>query len=98
VLVEGADDPHTPKIKVGACEMRENTIASYENNFNEILKLVKRNLKKTVSPRKLSIMVNGKNIPLTEFPEHILTNTIVGMLSSLKGVQQINEISIQLKR
>jgi molybdopterin-guanine dinucleotide biosynthesis protein MobB len=98
VLVEGADDPRIPKIKIGSCDTRENTIGCYENNFNEILRFVKRNLKKTISSRKLTVMVNGKEIPLTEFPEQILLNTIVGMLRSLKGVRQINEVSIQLKR
>jgi hypothetical protein len=28
----------------------------------------------------------------------MITNTIVGMLGSLKGVQDINEVTIELKR
>jgi len=98
ILVEGADDPCIPKIQIGAGKKRENTIASYEDNFNEILKIIKRELKMKPSLQHLCIAVNGRNIPLTEFPEQILTNTIVGMLGSLKDVQNIKEFTIQLKR
>jgi len=98
ILVEGADDPCIPKIQIGAGKKRENTIASYEENFNEIFKIIKRELKMKPSLQRLCIAVNGRNIPLTEFPEQILTNTIVGMLGSLKDVQNIKEFTIQLKR
>ncbi len=98
ILVEGADDPDIPKIQIGAGKKRENTIASYEDNFNEILKIIKRELKMKPSLQHLCITVNGRNIPLTDFPEQIITNTVVGMLGSLKDVQNIKEFTIQLKR
>ena len=41
------------------------------------------------------IKVNGKQIPLTEFPTDFIKNTICGMLKSLKGVDEINEVEIQ---
>jgi len=41
------------------------------------------------------IKVNGKQIPLTEFPTDFIKNTIYGMLKSLKGVNEINEVEIQ---
>jgi hypothetical protein len=43
---------------------------------------------------KLTIKVNDKNIPLTEFPEEFIKNTLFGMLKSLKGVKDINKIEI----
>ena len=98
ILVEGADDPCMPKIQIGAGKKRENTIASYKDNINEILIVIKRELKMKPSLQRLCIAVNGRNIPLTEFPEKIITNTIVGMLGSLKDVQNIKEFAIQLKR
>jgi molybdopterin-guanine dinucleotide biosynthesis protein MobB len=98
ILVEGADDPCIPKVQIGVGKKRENTIAFYEDNFNEIFKIIKRELKMKPSLQRLCIAVNGRNIPLTEFPEQILTNTIVGMLGSLKDVQNIKEFTIQLKR
>ena len=42
----------------------------------------------------LTIKVNGKQIPLTEFPTEIVKNTICGMLRSLKGVDEIKEVEI----
>ncbi len=98
ILVEGADDPSIPKIQIGTGKKRENTIASFENNFNEILKIIKRKIKMKPSLQRLCITVNGINIPLTDFPEQIITNTIVGMLGSLKDVQNIKEVTIQLKK
>jgi molybdopterin-guanine dinucleotide biosynthesis protein MobB len=98
ILVEGADDPSIPKIQIGIGKKRENTIASFEDNFNEILKIIKRKIKMKPSLQRLCITVNGVNIPLADFPEQIITNTIVGMLGSLKDVQNIKEVTIQLKR
>ncbi len=45
----------------------------------------------------ISIKVNGKNVPLTEFPEEFIANTIKGMLSSLKGVDEIEDVEIKIK-
>ncbi|DAC72685.1 MAG TPA: molybdopterin-guanine dinucleotide biosynthesis protein B [Thermoplasmata archaeon] len=98
VLIEGADDPSIPKIQLGAGKKRSNTITSYKGDVNEILALIKKELKIKPSKPHLCITVNGKNVPLTEFPEQIITNTIIGMLGSLKGIQHIDEITIQLKR
>jgi molybdopterin-guanine dinucleotide biosynthesis protein len=98
LLVEGADDPNIPKIQMGAGKKRKNTIISYENNFFELLKIIKKELKMKQSSQHLFVRVNGKNISLTKFPEQIFTNTIVGMVRSLKGVQNINEVTIQLRQ
>jgi len=43
----------------------------------------------------ISILVNGKKVALSEFPAEIIKSTLVGMLSSLKGVDQINEVEIR---
>jgi molybdopterin-guanine dinucleotide biosynthesis protein MobB len=98
VLVEGANSPDIPKIQIGTCRKRKHTVASYENNLNEIVHVIKKEIESRHLLQQLTICVNGKNIPLTEFPEHILTNTIVGMLSSLKGVRTIKDATITLKR
>jgi len=98
VLIEGAHDPDIPKIQVGTGKKRKHTIATYTDNFHEIIQMVTQEIESKKPPRQLTICVDGKVIPLTEFPEHILTNTIVGMLSSLKGVHIIHEASINFKR
>ena len=43
---------------------------------------------------KLKIKVNDKNIPLTEFPENFIQNTLFGILKSLKGVDEIDNFEI----
>jgi molybdopterin-guanine dinucleotide biosynthesis protein MobB len=98
ILIEGADDPDIPKIQVGSGEKRSNTIATYNDNFQEILGLLKKEGTPQPSAPNLCIRVNGKIIPLTQFPAQIISNTIVGMLGSLKTVQDIHMVSIELKR
>jgi molybdopterin-guanine dinucleotide biosynthesis protein MobB len=98
VFIEGANDQNIPKIQVGTGKKRKNTIASYNDNFKELMTIVKKYLKKKTSLPTLCITVNGKNIPLTEFPEEIISKTVLGLVGSLKGVQTINEVTLQLKR
>lgn len=38
--------------------------------------------------QNIIIKVNGRNIPITEFPAEFIKNTICGMLGSLKGVEE----------
>lgn len=45
----------------------------------------------------ISIIVNGNQIRLTEFPSKIIKNTICGMLKALKDVDEINEVEISFK-
>lgn len=97
VFMEGANDLDTPKIQIGTGRKRPHTIASYKNNFNDLVSLIQTKLK-TQLKQRLNIWVNGKEIPLTEFPVHILTNTLLGMLSSLKGVQTITDVTITLNQ
>jgi molybdopterin-guanine dinucleotide biosynthesis protein B len=97
LLVEGASDPDIPKIKLGNVEERDNTIGYYHDNFNEVIGMIKKELNKKKIKQEISIQVNGKDIPLTEFPADIIKNTIVGMLKSLKNVDKIDEVEIRFK-
>lgn len=89
ILVEGANDKNIPKIRLGNIKERENTILSYTGNFDELIKNIKKEIsKKEHSKENLVIKVNGKHVQLTEFPSQFIKNTIVGMLRSLKGVDE----------
>ena len=46
---------------------------------------------------KISVKVNGKEIPLTEFHAEFIVNSICGMLRSLKGVDDIKKVEIQFE-
>ena len=42
---------------------------------------------------KIELKVNGRIIPLTEFPNIFIKNTLIGMIISLKGIKSDEEIS-----
>ena len=45
----------------------------------------------------IRIKVNGKNVPLSEFPAEFIQNSICGMLRTLKGVDEIKTVEIKFK-
>jgi len=97
IIVEGAHDKNIPKIRIGNIPERENTLLTYNGDFEAIINLIKNELNKVAKNMKeISIKVNGKQIPLTEFPSGIIKNTIIGMLNSLKGVdEKIENVEIK---
>jgi molybdopterin-guanine dinucleotide biosynthesis protein MobB len=97
LIIEGSKDKNIPKIRIGNIEMRENTIFDYKDNFEEILKFIKAEIKSRSSQIKdITIIVNGKKVPLSEFPALVIKNGILGMLNSLKGVNKIKDATINL--
>jgi molybdopterin-guanine dinucleotide biosynthesis protein MobB len=98
ILVEGAVELEISKIRLGAVIKRENTIFDYQNNLEEIIKLIKKEINlQPISKEKISIFVNGNAVQLSEFPAEIIHNTIIGMIKSLKGVAKIEQVKIQIK-
>ncbi|MCK5112359.1 MAG: molybdopterin-guanine dinucleotide biosynthesis protein B, partial [Thermoplasmatales archaeon] len=81
IIVEGARDSSIPKIRLGDMEERDNTIGYYQDNFEEIFKLIKKEIdKKTVFDNQdIGLRVNKKIVPLSEFPADIIKNGILGM-------------------
>lgn len=47
--------------------------------------------------QNISIKVNGKNIPISEFPAEFIKNSICGMLKTLKGVDEIKKVEIKFQ-
>ena len=50
---------------------------------------------------KIELKVNGEIIPLTEFPNIFIKNTLIGMIKSLKGIkpdEEILDINITYKK
>lgn len=100
IIVEGARDPSIPKIRLGDIEERDNTIGYYQDNFEDIFELIKKEIakKKVFNNQDINVWVNKKVVPLSEFPADIIKNGILGMLKSLKGVDKIDEVEISFKR
>ncbi|UCH72540.1 MAG: molybdopterin-guanine dinucleotide biosynthesis protein B [Thermoplasmatales archaeon] len=96
IIVEGASDENIPKIKIGKILERENTILSYDGDFDNIIKTIKNEINKAGENmgKKVNIKVNGKQIALDEFPSEFIKKTIIGMLKSLKGVSEIKNVEI----
>ncbi|UCG69194.1 MAG: molybdopterin-guanine dinucleotide biosynthesis protein B [Thermoplasmata archaeon] len=49
------------------------------------------------SEKRVSMAVDGKEIPLGKFAKDIVAGTIEGMVSSLKGVEEAKDITIEIK-
>jgi len=47
---------------------------------------------------RVSLYVNNAPTPLSSFPKSIITNALVGMVSSLKGVKEVRSLKISVKR
>lgn len=45
ILVEGANDEETPKIRIGDIKERKNTVLTYENDFEKLIKILKGMIK-----------------------------------------------------
>lgn len=95
ILVEGANDNFIPKIRIGNIKKRENTILTYSGNFERLIEVIKKEISRRKNMEKMIIKVNGKQVPITEFPTDIIKNTICGMLKSLKGVDIIKDVEIR---
>lgn len=60
--------------------------------------LVERWLKEQLSAVELELFVNGDIIPLNHFAKDIISRTLVGIVSSLKGVDEVNSLQLSLRR
>lgn len=95
IFIEGAKDPSIPKIRIGKKPLVENTILDYDNDINKVIYIIDQKLNKRINKMndKIELKVNGKIIPLTEFPSVFIKNTLFGMIKSLKGIKSDEDIS-----
>jgi molybdopterin-guanine dinucleotide biosynthesis protein B len=47
---------------------------------------------------RTSLYVNGAPVPLSTFPRDLITNTLVAMVSSLKGVEKVRSLKVLVRR
>jgi len=99
ILCEGSLDGSFPMIRVDKNKpLQTETVFTYDGDINKLLSFITEQLKrrKDSMGQSIELKVNGKPIPLTEFPRDVIKNTIIGMISSLKGVDTIDEVSIMI--
>ena len=41
IIVEGANDEHTSKIRIGDSKERKNTVMTYDNDFEKLISFIK---------------------------------------------------------
>ncbi len=46
--------------------------------------------------KSVILKVNRKPVQLTEFPANMIKNTVIGMIESLKGVDEVKDVSIDI--
>ncbi len=96
ILVEGCKKSSIQKIAVGDIKEEENTILRYNGNLGEIIDFVERGVKMEEN-RRITVEVDGKKIPMNRFVQEIFVNTIGGMVSSLKGVENPRDVKIEVR-
>ena len=50
------------------------------------------------SKEETTMFINGKPVPLSPFPQEFISNTLLGMVSALKGVEEPQSIDISVTR
>lgn len=105
ILVEGHKHESIPKVKVGSIEPQENTVLEYNpgDSLTKILGYVNQEVERERKERSLEdkgslrLEVDGKELKTNRFVKKIMKNTILGMVSSLKGGENAKEFNIKIK-
>ncbi len=50
------------------------------------------------SKEETTVFINGKPVPLGPFPQEFISRTLLGMVSALKGVEELKSIDISVTR
>ena len=80
------------------CPLRDNTIFTYNKDNQKIKEylLNKLNRRKKYMKYNTTLKVNGKKVGLSEFPNEFIQNTLIGMISCLKGVNSVETLELTL--
>jgi ArsR family metal-binding transcriptional regulator len=70
------------------CKQLAKAIRADENKFEDCY---------YYSEKKISVSVDGKEIPMGKFAKDMVAGTVAGMISSLKGVDGGKDIKIEIK-
>ena len=99
ILIEGSHHPIIPKIRIGSIQERENTCLTItEGNIDKTYEFIKKHMTSHHKQQKISLQVNDKNIDLSDFPEEIILKTMLGMISSLHSVDEIESFNITYRK
>ena len=57
-----------------------------------------KNLNLSLEGDTVNIDLNGSTVPINDFVNKIIRNTVLGMVTSLKGVKEVNKLKIEIIR
>ena len=101
ILVEGFRNAEIPKIAVGEVKETGGTLFRYrkDGDFGKIIEYIEHEIKKggTMKSEKISLKVNGKEIPMNAFVKDILSKTVLGMVSSLRDTEDMKDVEIKIR-
>ena len=87
------------KVSVEMNEFVEDFVAHTCEGMVHALRDVDRLDKLSIRKNKddIKISVNGKEIPLTPFPNDIIRNTLTALVCSLKGIESVDSFDIEVE-
>jgi molybdopterin-guanine dinucleotide biosynthesis protein B len=103
ILVEGFRNAGIPKVAVGEAKETAGTLFRYraDKDFGKIVEYIESRIKMerggVMKPEKISLKVNGKEIPMNEFVRDVLSKTLLGMVSSLRETEDMKEVEIKIR-
>jgi molybdopterin-guanine dinucleotide biosynthesis protein B len=114
ILVEGYKSERKPKIETTLdgeliCDPKDllGVVGNYKKdlslpcftfeNLYEVADFVEDRFLKKEKPL-IELFVNGENIPMKSFVQRVFANTLLGLISSLRGVEDPKDILIRFKK
>ncbi len=91
------DDPNLLAIATDA-EIKTQKRLLRIDDFKAIAGLIEKDIIKTHRKRRVSLVVEGKVVPLKPFIEGMLKEAVLGMTRSLKGCTKAKEVELRIKK
>ena len=86
-------------LAVATDEKLERNIPQYRpDDAAGLVDLIEKRYLKKEGREKVSLFINGKPVPLNDFVTNLFSNTLSGMVSSLKGIRKISGIDISVRK
>ena len=63
-----------------------------------IADLIEQRLIARRKAEEVVLFINGSHIPLSPFPKRFISNTLIGMISTLKGMERIGSLEISVRK
>jgi molybdopterin-guanine dinucleotide biosynthesis protein B len=98
ILIEGTRHPVIPKVRLGRDSNRcDNTVCTFDGDPETVIAFLTGEVKKKRVEDTVHLRVNGTVIPLTSFPSTAIKNTVIGMIRSVHGVEEVVDVALSFR-